>query len=257
MSAGAVAFALKPRGLRPVDKIILIIFADAIDGYSGELSAPLSVIARAAEVSVRTAHDSICRLCEMGFLEKKAEFDGNLQKQSTYALGSEFREQETLLPLGSFFRPEAARGARNRAVLRSSPLGENCRVEVNVPISPDEQDEVVTPNGNSNLSYARRKKRAYLDENPPTLEEWVDCSKNDPKVAETLMPVVEAEQAYDWYVAHGWCQKDGTRLIDWKAVLRRWARSWKAKNPQAYANAKRERDTAARTPSSYRGPYAE
>lgn len=246
---------MKPRGLRPVDKIILVVFADAVDAFSGELSAPLEAIAKAAEVSVRTAHDSINRLCEMGFLKKRAEFFGNLQKQNTYSTGDNFNPTETMFPLGSFCRPAAARNLSSDAGLRSSPLGENCRVESYTPNLPEEQQDVVTLNGNSNLSNARRKKRAYLDENPPTPEEWLDRAKTDLKVIETLMPLVEAEQAYDWYVAHGWCQKDGGRLQDWPAILRRWARGWKSRNPQAYIEARRNKEAASRAQQG--GPFSE
>jgi hypothetical protein len=244
MSAGAVAWALKPRGLKPVDKIILVIFADTIDAYSGELSAPLSVIARAAEVSVRTAHDSILRLCALDLLEKRAEFEGGLQKQNTYAFGAEFRDKETLLPLGSFFRPDHSAAGRNRAGSRTAPVGESCRVEEGFDVSPEQQDEVVTLNGNSNLSNARRKKRAYLDENPPSVEDFLEFAKSDSKV--DWLPSDEVELAHNWYVAHGWCQANGSRLVEWKPCLRSWAIRWKKKNPREYTEIIRLRQTAAR-----------
>ena len=250
MSVGAIAWALIPRGLRPVDKNILMIFADAVDSYSGELSAPLSAIAAAAEVSVRTAHDSISRLCDLGILSKRAEFSANLQKQNTYSIGPSFKPKETLFPLGSFCRPavrvELPARPESKPVETFASLGSFCRVEEGFNENTEEQEqvEVVTLNGNSNLSNARRKKRAYLDENPPKLEEWMGYLKSDPKI--DWFPVAEAEDSFDWYVAHGWRQKDGTRLVDWKAVLRRSARSWKKRSPREYAEIIRIRETAAR-----------
>jgi len=233
-----------------VDKMILIVFADAADAYSGELSAPLYAIAKASEVSVRTARDSIIRLCELGLLAKRAEFTGNLQKQNTYNFGPEFKPQETLFPLGSFCRPAVGSQSPVRPVSMLAetfaPPGSFRRVEEGIDVSPEQQqqDEVVDVNGNSNLSNARRKKRAYLDENPPKLEEWLEHLKSDPKI--DWFPVASAEDSFDWYVAHGWCQKDGTRLVDWKALLRRSARSWKQREPREYTEIIRLRQTAAR-----------
>lgn len=246
MSAEATAWAWAQK-LDGKQKLVLLFFCEMADGASGEVTVKMRYIEEFCGISKRVAIRVIASLVELGLVEKARSYDGNLQAENVFRVIHPTANRSIFSRCQNRTRGEIQESSNDR-MFRASRGVDFGTVEEGFNESPEQQEQpVVAPViCNSNLSNARRKKRAYLDENPPTPEEWLERAKTDPRVIETLMPLVEAEQAYDWYVAHGWCQKDGGRLVDWPALIRRWARSWKAKNPQAYIAAKRDLETAAR-----------
>lgn len=103
---------------------------------------------------------------------------------------------------------------------------------------------------------ARRRRQPPQAPPPPTLDEWMaHFEKNWPET-----PKARAELEFAKQEAKGWMRNSKAGLVpvvSWRGVAHTCFLFWKQDNPQAYANAKRERETAARNPPSYRGPYAE
>ena len=257
MSSEATSWAWAQK-LDGKQKLALLFFCEMADGASGEVTVKMRYIEEFCGLSKRVAIRVIASLVELGLVEKARSYEGNLQAENVFRVIHPTANRSIFSRCHNRTRGESQESSNDR-MFRASRGVDFGTVDEGIKeqgTEQQEQDEVVVLNGNSNLSNARRKKRAYLDENPPTTEEWLEYAKTDKNVVQTLMPLVEAEQAYDWYVAHGWCQKDGGRLQEWKSCLRRWARRWKAEHPQLYTQLKRERETAERN-RTVRGPYAE
>ena len=244
MSSEAVAWAWEQK-LDGKQKLVLLFFCEMADGASGEVTVKMRYIEEFCGLSKRVAIRVIASLVELGLLEKARSFDGNLQAENVFRVIHPKANRSIFSRCQNRHRESGQESSADRSFRASRGVDFGTVEEgFNENTEEQEQVEVVTLNGNSNLSNARRKKRAYLDENPPKLEEWMGYLKSDPKI--DWFPVAEAEDSFDWYVAHGWRQKDGTRLVDWKAVLRRSARSWKKRSPREYAEIIRIRETAAR-----------
>lgn len=255
VSVAASAWAWKQK-LDAKQKLVLLFFSDVADGASGEVTVKMQYIEEYCGLSKRVAIRVIASLVEIGLIEKARSYEGNLQAENVFRVIFPGSNRSIFSPCHNRTRGESKEFSNDRT-FRASRGVDFGTVDDGIKeqgTEQQEQDEVVDLNGKSSLSNARRKKRAYLDENPPTSEEWLEYLKSNPDI--DWLPVAQAEDSYDWYVAHGWCQKDGTRLVEWKALLRRWARTWKAEHHQEYVSIKRDRETALRN-RTIRGPYAE
>lgn len=253
MSAEATAWAWAQK-LDGKQKLVLLFFCEMADGASGEVTVKMRYIEEFCGLSKRVAVRVIASLVELGLVEKARSFDGNLQSDNIYRVVHPTANR-SIFSRCQNRTIEGKQESSNDRAFRASRGYDFGTVEAIANPTTEQQGEVVTLNGKSEVSNARRKKRAYVDENPPTVEDFLEFAKSDEKVE--WLPVDEVELAYNWYVAHGWCQANGDRLIEWKPCLRSWAIRWKKRNPREYTEIIRLRKTAARQDKPFVSEIAE